>query len=197
MIIFSFICAVIKGNSAELSTAVINSGNTAVNLGLSLLGTFCLWNGLMAVAEKSGITNALGKLMAPLLCKIFKGLKKDDEALTPISLNITSNLLGLSNAATPLGIEAMKRLAEKNQNKETADNNMILFVVMNSAALRLIPTTVGAIRTAHGSENPMEIIVPSVLCSICSLTVGISLAKALNKAKLPDIKSRLARIFHK
>ncbi len=181
IIFFSVITAVFKGTANELSNGIITSGNTAVDLCLSLLGTFCLWNGLMNIAEKSGLSQAFAKLTAPILCKLFKGLKKDSDAILPISLNITSNLLGLSNAATPIGIEAMKKLAKENTGKSTPSNNMVLFVVMNSAALRLIPSTVAGIRANHGSMNPLEIIVPSVITSIFALTVGITMTKILER----------------
>ena len=181
LIVFSLISAIYCGNIGELSSGVINSGNTAVNLCISLLGTFCLWNGIMNVAEKSGLSKAFAKYLSPVLCRIFKGIKHDDEALLPISLNISSNLLGLSNAATPLGIEAMKRLAESNKNKTVPDNNMVLFVVMNTAALRLIPTTVAALRAKHQSENPLEIILPSIITSVTALTIGILTAKIFER----------------
>ena len=181
IIFFSVITSVFNGTANELSNSIITSGNTAVDLCFSLLGTFCLWNGLMNVAEKSGLSQAFAKLTAPLLCKLFKGLNKNSDAILPISLNITSNLLGLSNAGTPIGIEAMKKLAKESASKSTPSNNMVLFVVMNSAALRLIPSTVASIRANHGSANPLEIIVPSILTSVCALTVGISMAKILER----------------
>ena len=181
LIVFSLVSAIYYGNIGELSSGIINSGNTAVNLCISLLGTFCLWNGIMNVAEKSGLSKAFAKFLSPVLCRIFKGIKHDDEALLPISLNISSNLLGLSNAATPLGIEAMKRLAESNKNKTVPDNNMVLFVVMNTAALRLIPTTVAALRAKHQSENPLEIILSSIITSVTALTIGILTAKIFER----------------
>ena len=181
IIFFSVITAVFTGTANELSNGIITSGNTAVDLCFSLLGTFCLWNGLMNIAEKSGLSQTFAKLSAPVLCKLFKGLSKNSDAILPISLNITSNLLGLSNAATPIGIEAMKKLSKENINKSTPSNNMVLFVVMNSAALRLIPSTVAGIRANHGSENPLEIIAPSILTSIFALTVGISMTKILER----------------
>lgn len=181
IIVFSLVAAIYFGKTEELSSAIISSGSTAVNLCFGLLGTFCLWNGIMNIAEKSGLTALIAKAMSPLLTRLFKGLKKDDDALMPISLNISSNLLGLSNAATPLGIEAMKRLAEKNEGRSTPSADMILFVVMNSAALRIIPTTVAAIRQNHGSENALEIIAPSIITSLCALSVGILLAKIFER----------------
>lgn len=181
IIFFSVIASVFNGTANELSNGIITSGNTAVDLCLSLLGTFCLWNGLMNVAEKSGLSKAFSKIVAPILCKIFKGMDKNSDAILPISLNITSNLLGLSNAATPIGIEAMKKLARENQGKKTPSNNMVLFVVMNSAALRLIPSTIATIRANHGSQNPLEIVLPSIITSICALIVGITMTKILER----------------
>lgn len=181
IIFFSIIISVFNGTASELSKGIITSGNTAVDLCFSLLGTFCLWNGLMNVAEKSGLSQAFARITAPILCKLFKGLKKDSDAILPISLNITSNMLGLSNAATPIGIEAMKKLSKENTGKSTPSNNMVLFVVMNSAALRLIPSTVAGIRANHNSANPLEIIAPSVITSICALTVGITMTKILER----------------
>ena len=181
IIFFSIIISLFNGTINEVSNSILTSGNTAVELCFSLLGTFCLWNGIMNIAEKSGLSQILSKIMSPILCKLFKGLDKNSDAIMPISLNITSNLLGLSNAATPIGIEAMKKLSKDNKNKEIASNNMVLFVVMNSAALRLIPTTVAAIRSNHNSMNPFEIIFPSIITSICALTVGITMTKILER----------------
>lgn len=181
IIFFSIIISLFNGTTDKVSSSILTSGNTAVELSFSLLGTFCLWNGIMNVAEKSGLSQILSRLMSPILCKLFKGLDKNSDAIMPISLNITSNLLGLSNAATPIGIEAMKKLSNESKNKETASNNMVLFVVMNSAALRLIPTTVAAIRSNHNSQNPLEIVLPSVITSICALTIGITVTKILER----------------
>ena len=181
IIIFSVISSIIFNTTSELSSGIITSGNSAVELCLSLLGTFCLWNGLMNVAEKSELTKYISKIMSPIICKLFKTIKKDDKVLEPICLNITSNLLGISNAATPIGIEAMKRLAEKNKEKKTPNNDMVLFVVINSAALRLIPTTIIALREKNGSINSLEIVLPSIITSIIALMVGITMTKIMER----------------
>lgn len=178
---FSLLAAVYFGNLNELSTGIITSGNRAVELCITLLGSFCLWNGIMNVAEKADLTRYISKIMSPVLRKLFKGMKRDDDALLPISLNVTANLMGLSNAATPMGIEAMKRLAENNENKTAASNNMVLFVVMNSAALRIVPSTVANLRANHGSKEPLEILLPSVISSLCALTVGITMTKLTSR----------------
>lgn len=177
IIIFSVISSFVFNTGNQLSSGIISSGNTAVDLCITLLGTFCLWNGLMNIAEKSGLTKLLSKFMSPVICRLFKSVNKDSNSLEPICLNITSNLLGLSNAATPIGIEAMKRMSENNKGHSYPNNDMVLFVILNTAALRIIPTTVAAIRTSHNSENPLEIVLPSILVSLCALTVGIIMAK--------------------
>lgn len=177
IILFSVVSSIVFHTGNQLSSGIISSGNTAVDLCITLLGTFCLWNGLMNIAEKSGLTKLISKFMSPVICRIFKSVNKNSNSLEPICLNITSNLLGLSNAATPIGIEAMKRMSENNKNCNYPTNDMVLFVVLNTAALRIIPTTVAAIRTSNNSENPLEIVLPSILVSLCALTVGIIMAK--------------------
>ncbi len=181
IIIFSVISSIIFNTTSELSSGIITSGNSAVELCLTLLGTFCLWNGLMSVAEKSELTKYVSKIMSPIICKLFKNIKKDDKVLEPICLNITSNLLGISNAATPIGIEAMKRLAEKNKEKKSPNNDMVLFVVINSAALRLIPTTIIALIEKNGSTNSLGIVLPSIITSTIALIVGITMTKIMER----------------
>lgn len=173
MIVFSFFCAIATGKMSELSSAVIEGGNGAIELVLKLTGVICLWNGLSAIAQKSGLTDKLCKLLAPVLKIIFPTLK-DKKAKEAIAMNITANLLGLGNAATPLGLDAMQRLQQSNPDKTTATDNMVRFVVINSAALHLVPTTVAMLRSEYGSSAPMEILLPALVTSLTALTVGIS-----------------------
>lgn len=173
MIIFSFFCAIATGRMSELSSAVINSGSSAVELVLKLTGVICLWNGLSEIAQKSGLTNKLCKLLSPVLKIIFPTLK-ENKAKEAIAMNITANLLGLGNAATPLGLEAMQRLQQANPDKTTATDNMVRFVVINSAALHLVPTTIAMLRSEYGSTSPMETLLPALTTSLAALIVGIS-----------------------
>lgn len=181
IIIFSFFCAVFTDNINSLSSAVISGGTEAVSLVLKLCGIICFWNGLMAIAEKSGITNIICKTLKPILKLLFPDLK-DEKAKTAISMNITANLLGLGNAATPLGLEAMKRLQNASLKKDTATDEMVRFVVLNSAALHLVPTTVALLRSEYGSQNPMEILLPSIITSLLSVTIGVMMTFILRKA---------------
>lgn len=180
LIIFSFFCAASTNNMSFLSEAVISGGSEAITLVIKLAGIICFWNGLMAIAEKSGLTKIISDLLKPLLRLLFPSLK-DEKAKNAISMNITANLLGLGNAATPLGLEAMNRLKECSLKKDTATNDMVRFVVLNSAALQIVPTTVALLRHEHGSQNPMEILVPSIVTSLFSVTVGITMTVILRK----------------
>ncbi len=181
IVAFSFFCAISTNNMKDLSTAVISGGTDAISLVIKLTGVICFWNGLMAIAEKSGLTNIICKILRPVLKILFPKLK-DEKAKNAISMNITANLLGLGNAATPLGLEAMKRLQENSLKKDTATDEMVRFVVLNSAALQLVPTTVAFLRHEYGSKNPMEILVPTIITTLLSLSAGIFMTFLLRKA---------------
>ncbi len=176
MIVFSIISAFFSGNMQVLSNAIISSATDAVNLCIRLGGTICLWGGLMEIAEKSGLTNAVCRLLSPLLKVVFPKMDMKSKTAKAISMNVTANMLGLGNAATPLGLEAMRRLQDDNPNKEKASADMIKFVVMNSAAFHLIPTTVAALRRDYGCENPFDIMPASWISSAASLTAGLTAA---------------------
>lgn len=177
MIIFSVITAVFSGTMSDLSAAIISSASDAVNLCIRLGGTICLWGGLMEIAEKSGLTAHLCRLLSPVLKLVFPGMSMKSETAKAISMNVTANLLGLGNAATPLGLEAMKRLQAENGGRDKASHDMIKFVVLNSAAFHLIPTTVAALRQDYGSINPFDIMPASWISSAAALTVGLTAAK--------------------
>lgn len=181
IIIFSFFCAIATNNMPSLSSAVISGGTEAITLVLKLTGIICFWKGLMAIAEKSGLTQIISNMLKPVLKLLFPKLK-DEKAKNAISMNLTANLLGLGNAATPLGLEAMKRLQENSLKKDTATDEMVRFVVLNSAALHLVPTTVALLRHEFGSQNPMEILLPSIVTSFFSVTVGVLMTFILRKA---------------
>ncbi len=180
IIVFSFFCAIATNNMSSLSSAVISGGTEAITLVLKLAGIICFWNGLMAIAEKSGLTNIICKILKPVLKLLFPNLK-DEKAKNAISMNITANFLGLGNAATPLGLEAMKRLQENSLKKDTATDEMVRFVVLNSAALHLVPTTVALLRHEYGSSNPMEILIPSIFTSFLSVSIGVLMTFLLRK----------------
>ncbi|MBQ2974224.1 MAG: spore maturation protein A [Clostridia bacterium] len=179
MIIFSVITAFFTGSTDALTSAIISSASDAVSLCIRLGGTICLWGGLMEIAEKSGLTGAVCRLLSPFLKIIFPKMNMKGATAKAISMNVTANLLGLGNAATPLGLEAMKRLQSENSSKDKASSDMIKFVVMNSAAFHLIPTTVAAMRQDYGSKNPFDIMPASWVSSAFALVVGLTAATVI------------------
>ncbi|MBQ3538124.1 MAG: spore maturation protein A [Clostridia bacterium] len=175
----SFISAVLTDNMADLSEGVLSGAKNAVSICISLLGTMALWNGLTAVAESSGLSEKIRRLLSPLIRLIFP-YYGSSPAAAAIGANITANLLGMGNAATPLGIEAMRRMKEYSGNTY-ADRETVRFVVLNTAAITLIPTTVSALRSSAGSKEPFSILVPVWLTGISALLAGLIAEKLLSK----------------
>lgn len=176
-IIISCIYALFSGNIENVNNAIFNSCKSAVELTLTFFGTITLWCGIMKIAEKSSLSNKLTKLLSPLIRFLFPEIKKNDDSYNKISLNIVANMLGLGNAATPLGISAMESLQEKNKCKNTLSNSMAMLVVLNTASLQIIPTTIIAIRSSLNSANPTAIILPVWFSTICAAVVGIFAVK--------------------
>lgn len=200
LIFLSVAFGVLTGHIEQVSNAAISEGSKAVNLVISLLGAICLWDGLMAVAEKSGLTRIIAKILSPITKILFKGLDKNSKALKVISMNITANLLGLGNAATPLGIQAMQELEKENKVKGSASNHMITLVVLNTASIQLIPTTIAMLRYNTGAKNPMDVLPAILLTSLASVTVGLLMVKAFSikdkcvgRLKCPKVKSTIIK----
>lgn len=183
----SVLFALLTGKMDAVSNAFLSESAGAVELALSLVGVICLWSGLMRVAQSAGLTERLAKLFSPLLGRLFRGLKKGGRAMQYITLNLTANLLGLGNASTPFGLAAMREMEKEENGGESASHNMILFTVMNTASLQLIPTTVAALRLKNGSSAPMEILPCVWLASAGSLAaalLGASLLRRLHRGKV-------------
>ncbi len=179
MIIVSFLGAAVTGRMEELSEAVVLGGQKAVELVISMLGMLCVWTGLMKIAEACGLTEVLSRLFRPALRILFPRYKNDPKVYSAISMNLAANLLGLGNAATPLGLVAMKQMAKHSSCLGTADNSMVMFVVVNTASIQLIPATVGALRASFGAMNPFDILPAVWLASVVSLTAGIVAVRIL------------------
>ncbi len=183
MIALAVVFAFITGRMNDVSTAFLSECTSAVELAFSLIGVICLWSGIMRVAQRAGLTELLAKFFAPVLGRLFKGLKKGGKAMQYITLNLTANILGLGNASTPFGLAAMREI-EKEENSPTPENashNMIIFTVMNTASLQLIPTTVAALRLKAGSENPMEILPCVWIVSASALITALAAAKIFRR----------------
>ena len=180
-IIISILYAIICGNLNQLNIAINSSTESAVNLTLTLIGTTCLWSGIMEIVSNTNIIKFLSKILSPIILWLFPNSNQNEKAFNNIVMNVITNILGLGNAATPLGIQAMEELQKDNFNKDILSDNMMMLIVLNTASLQVIPTTVIAIRTAFGSDNPTKIIFPVWFSTICAGIVGIIMTKLLIK----------------
>lgn len=164
-----------------MSESIIKAANNSVELVIGMVGLLCLWCGVMKIAEKSGLTTKLARLMEPVLKRIYKDAGKNKRALGAIVMNLTANMMGLSNAATPFGIKAMEEMQDLNPDKDTASDDMALFLVMNAACIQLLPATVISLRAAAASKNPGVIILPAIIATAIACLVGIICCKILER----------------
>ena len=177
MIIISVIIGMFQGLAPEMVNSIFDSTKSATENCINIVGMICLWSGIMKVAEECGIVNKLSKVVSPVLNILFPKLNKDSEARGAIAINMTANLLGLGNVATPLGLSAIEKMQEDNPDKDTLTNEMMMLIVINTASIQLIPTSIIALRVAHGSSNPVIVVVPILVASLASVIAGILLVK--------------------
>lgn len=180
-IIISFVYSIYSGNISNINNAIFNSAEQTVELCLTMFGSLCLWNGIMKIAIKSSLTSNLTKLLKPIIAFIFPEIKNDEKINKEISMNMIANILGLGNAATPLGLNAMDSMQKINKDKTKLSNSMAMFILINTASLQIIPTTVIAIRSSLNSENPTKIIFAVWLATIAAFTTAIIAGKLLIK----------------
>ena len=180
-IILSFMYALIFGKISDVNSGIFESLSDAVELSITFLGTICLWSGIMEIAKRTTLINKMTKFLRPIINFLFPDLKKNETAKQEISMNMIANILGLGNAATPLGLKDIKTIQKENNKKDTLSNSMMMFIVLNTASLQLIPTNVIAIRTSLNSENPTSIIIPVWIATIVAAIVGIFFTKILIK----------------
>lgn len=185
-IIISFSFAFFLGNLEDLNNSIFESVDSAINLSINLLGTMCVWSGIMNIASKTTLIEKLTKILLPLLNFLFPDLRENKKVKKEISMNMIANILGLGNAATPLGLKAMKSMQEENNNKKVLSDNMMMFIVINTASIQIIPTTVIAIRNSLGSKNPTSIIFPTWIVTIIAFIVGVFVAKIIIKLTKGD-----------
>lgn len=180
-LIVSIVYAIFTGNIEKLNNSIFESADNAVNLTITLFGTLCFWNGIMQIAMKSSLVETISKLLNPLIKMLFPEIKKGEKVHKEISMNMTANMLGLGNAATPLGLKAMQSMQEENPQKDRLSNSMLMFIVINTASIQIIPTTVIAIRNSLNSEDPSKIIFPVWIVTICAATAAVIMGKILIK----------------
>ena len=179
MIAVSVFCALATGRMQQLSEAVLAGAGNAVQLIFGMMGMMCAWTGLMKIADAGGLTAILSRLLALVLRRLFPAYPPESPAAKAICMNITANLLGLGNAATPMGLAAMKEMAAQNRGSHVADNSMVMFVVLNTASLQLIPTFMGTLRAQYGSAAPFDILPAVWMVSAIALVAGLLAAKLL------------------
>ncbi len=180
LLLIGFAFGIVNGRLDDVTKAAMDSSQTAITVCIGLLGVMCLWTGLMKIAEKSGLIRIIGRAVRPVLRFLFPEIPKDHPALGAIVMNLVANFLGLGNAATPLGLKAMKELQSINKDKKTATNAMCMFLVLNTAAIQLVPANIIALRTSEGSRKPAEIIVCIWIASVCATIMGIIAVKLLS-----------------
>lgn len=173
MIISAIIIAGIQGNMGDITQIIFNSAEKAVGIAFSLISIMTFWLGIMKIIEKSGFINFVIFFLKPLAYWLYPGVPRNHPAMNTMLMNMSANLLGMGNAATPFGIKAMDELQKLNPHPDTATDDMCTFLAMNTASLTLIPTTVIAIRTATGAQNPTDIIGTTIVATFCSTLTAI------------------------
>ena len=163
----------------QVTSAALSAAATAVEIAIGLIGIMALWLGVMKVAEAAGLTKVIARVVRPVTKRLFPTIPSDHPAISAMIMNIAANMLGLSNAATPLGLKAMEELDELNPNKGEATDDMCTFLVINTSAITMIPATAIAIRASMGSANPQMIIIPSILAATCATIVGLTAVKTI------------------
>ncbi len=183
LVLSAFIFGGAFGNMDAVSQAAFDGAGEAVTLTISLLGVMCLWSGIIRVLDKAGVTQALSKLIEPFLRFLYpKAYKNKSAAISDIAADYSANLLGLGNAALPLGMRAVCSLGKNGlPAPDTANDEMLLFSVLNTTPLQIMPTTLIAMRNAHGSSAPFEVLLPIWICSIATFASGILICKTLAK----------------
>ena len=180
MIAFSVIYGLISGNIGAVGTAALEGAGAAVQLCIAIAGVTMLWSGVMEILRRAGLAAKLSRLFRPVLGHIFPGTRNSEPAMEALSANVSANLLGLGNAATPLGIRAASEMVKISRSK-IASNDLCMLVVLNTASIQLIPATVAAVRAAAGSQAPFDILPAVWITSIVTVFVGISMAKFLSR----------------
>lgn len=173
MIVIGIIYAGVSGQIEVISPAAFAAAEQSVGILLEMAGILGLWLGLLNLAEKSGLVDILARAIYPIAARLFPAIPRNDPAMGAIVMNISANLLGLGNAATPFGIKAMEEMARLNHHSPVASNSMVTFLVLNTSSVTLIPATVIGLRTKAGAANAVDIVLPTFLATVIACTVGL------------------------
>ena len=179
MVVVSILYGLWAGNGAAVAAGAVEGAAAAVELCLTMAGVMCLWMGVMEVMKRSGLAESLSRLLRPILRRLYPDFRRDKETMDAVSANVSANLLGLGNAATPLGIQAARRMARRTPG--IASDSLCMLVVCNTASIQLIPTTVASVRLGAGCATPFDILPAVWLASAASVTVGVVAAKVMSR----------------
>ena len=179
MVVLSLLFGLFTGRLDAVANAALEGANAAIELSLSMAGILCLWSGVMEIMNVCGLSSALARAFRPLLRRLLPQASRDEETLAAISANVSANLLGLGNAATPLGIRAARRMARGCDG--AASDELCLLVVLHTASIQLLPATIASVRAAAGCRTPFDILPAVWLASVLSVTVGLLTARLLSR----------------
>lgn len=182
MLLIGITVAAINGNIEVVTSAALKGAQTAVDFALGLIAIMAFWLGIMKVAEEAGVIRLISRLVKPITTFLFPGVPKDHPAMGAIIMNLSANILGLGNAATPMGLIAMKELQKLNRySPNTANDAMCTFLALNTSCITLVPATIIGIRIKAGSANPTEIVGTTIFATACSMIVAILVDRILRK----------------
>lgn len=175
MVIISLICAAVNGSMDKTVAAALDGANASVTFLISLAGAMCFWNGFLKIAESSGAAGAVQRILAPVVKRLFRNAPQ--KAREYITMNMSANLLGMGNAATPMGIKAMNELDKSNERKLHASKDMCMLVALNTASIQLFPSTIIALRQAAGSSEPASVVLPVLIASFGGCVAAVTAVK--------------------
>lgn len=181
LVTISIIVGIFNHTISDVVNAMLSACNLAVKISFSLIGIMAFWLGIMRIAEKSGLVQILSKFLNPIAKVLFSDVKKDSPTIGDITMSVAANALGLTNAATPIGLKVMKELQEDNPKKDVATDSMCMFLGMNTAGFQIIPATVIAVLVGVGATNPSEVILPTLIVTTLSFLTAIITALILKK----------------
>lgn len=186
LIVISIIAGAINGRLSDVVNSILSGAELSVKVAFSLIGIMAFWLGIMNIADKCGLVRIIAKIIKPITKRLFNELPQNSPAIGDIAMSFSANALGLTNAATPIGIKAMEELQKNNIDKSSASNAMCMFLAMNTAGFQLIPAAVIAILIGIGYKNPTEIIAPTLLVTTIAFVSAICLAKLFQKLWKPQ-----------
>ncbi len=189
LVVVALIVGSINGRIEEVTNAAFEYANTSVKIAIDLIGIMALWLGIMNIAQEAGLVRMLARAIKPISKRLFPEIPPEHPAMGAMILNIAANWLGLSNAATPLGLKAMEELQKLNKIKDTATNAMATFLALNTASVTLIPATIIGVRLSLGSKNPAEIIGTTIFASGCATIVAVTVTKLFQRLPIFKIKA--------